>query len=169
MGLQEIRKIVNHQIETKSEEDMRIEYDRPSAKSYTSLRIKSGMGEKNQERTAMALQNSLFTVSIYEDNGGSLIGFGRIVGDGGITYVISDIMVDPKYQRQGYGTIIMQEIDQYLSQNTYEDSYICLIANSPADKLYNKFKFSYLPDNKCGMLRDQKKNLFNKSLVNPVS
>ena len=135
---------------------MRIEYKMPSANNYISLRIKAGMGEKDQERAEIALKNSLFTVSIYEDNSGSLLGFGRIVGDGGITYVISDIMVDPQYQRQGYGTIIMEEIDQYLSQNTYEDSYICLIANSPADKLYNKFKFSYLPDNKCGMLRDQR-------------
>ena len=135
---------------------MRIEYNRPSAKCYISLRIKTGMGDKNQERATIALENSLFTVSIYEDNSESLIGFGRIVGDGGITYIISDIMVDPKYQRQGYATIIMQEIDQYLSQNTYEDSYICLIANAPADKLYHKFKFSYLPDNKCGMLRKQK-------------
>ena len=142
---------------------MRIEYKIPSANNYISLRIKAGMGEKDQERAEIALKNSLFTVSIYEDNSGSLLGFGRIVGDGGITYVISDIMVDPQYQRQGYGTIIMEEIDQYLSQNTYEDSYICLIANSPADKLYNKFKFSYLPDNKCGMLRDQRLKLKNRS------
>ena len=135
---------------------MRIEYNMPSAKNYINLRVKAGMGKKDQNRAEIALKNSLFTISIYEDNSESMLGFGRVVGDGGITYVISDIMVDPKYQRQGYGTIIMQEIDQYLSQNTYEDSYICLIANSPADKLYNKFKFSYLPDNKCGMLRDQK-------------
>ena len=135
---------------------MRIEYNMPSAKNYINLRVKAGMGKKDQNRAEIALKNSLFTISIYEDNSENMLGFGRVVGDGGITYVISDIMVDPKYQRQGYGTIIMQEIDQYLSQNTYEDSYICLIANSPADKRYNKFKFSYLPDNKCGMLRDQK-------------
>jgi len=135
---------------------MRIEYNMPSAKNYINLRVKAGMGKKDQNRAEIALKNSLFTISIYEDNSESMLGFGRVVGDGGITYVISDIMVDPKYQRQGYGTIIMQEIDRYLSQNTYEDSYICLIANSPADKLYKKFKFSYLPDNKCGMLRDQK-------------
>ena len=135
---------------------MRIEYNMPSAKNYINLRVKAGMGKKDQNRAEIALKNSLFTISIYEDNSENMLGFGRVVGDGGITYVISDIMVDPRYQCQGYGTIIMQEIDRYLSQNTYEDSYICLIANSPADKLYNKFKFSYLPDNKCGMLRDQK-------------
>jgi len=141
---------------------MRIEYNKPSAHTYISLRMKSGMGGKDQGRAATALKNSLFTVSIYEDNGESLIGFGRIVGDGGITYIISDVMVDPKYQRQGYATIIMQEINQYLNQNTYEDSYICLIANAPADKLYSKFKFSYLPSNKCGMLRDQSLSLINE-------
>ena len=151
-------KIITKELFTiyRSEENMKVEYNRPSATSYISLRIKAGMGEKDQERAAIALENSLFTVSIYEDEGESLIGFGRIAGDGGITYIVSDIMVDPQYRRQGYATIIMQEIDKYLTQNTYEDSYICLIANAPADKLYHKFNFSYLPDNKCGMLRKQK-------------
>lgn len=134
---------------------MLIKYQRPSAKDYVSLRVKSGMGEKDLERSEIALNNSLFIVSIYDDNE-SLIGFGRIVGDGGLTYVVSDIMIDPAYRRQGHATKIMEEIDKFLSQNTYEDSHVCLIANSPADKLYHKFKFSYLPDNKCGMLREQK-------------
>lgn len=132
---------------------MRIEYKRPSAGEYVNLRLKAGMGNKDLERAELALCNSLFTVSIYENN--NLIGFGRVVGDNGITFVVSDIMVDHDYQRQGYGMKIMQEIDTYLNQNTYEDSFVCLIANSPADKLYQKFKFSYLPDNRCGMLRKQ--------------
>jgi GNAT superfamily N-acetyltransferase len=133
---------------------MRIDYNAPSAQEYINLRIKTGMGTKDPQRAKTALENSLFTVSIYEED--NLIGFGRVVGDDGITYVVSDIMVDPRYQRQGYGVRIMQEIDHYLSEHTYEDSYVCLIANSPADKLYHKFKFEYLPDNKCGMLRNQR-------------
>ena len=128
-------------------------YEPPAAQDYVSLRMRSGMGNKDLKRSQIALDNSLFTVSLYDEE--KLIGFGRIVGDGGITYIVSDIMVDEEYQRKGFAEQIMKAIDGYFDQNTYEDSYICLIANHPADLLYHKHRFQYLPENKCGMLRDQ--------------
>ncbi|WP_312648292.1 GNAT family N-acetyltransferase [Aminipila sp.] len=132
---------------------MKLTYEKPKAEDYVSLRIRSGMGNKDLERSRNAIANSLFTVSIYDEE--KLIGFGRIVGDQGITYVVSDIMVDKSYQRKGYGDQIMKEINSYFEENTFEDCYICLIANSPADKLYHKYRFEYLPESKCGMLRKQ--------------
>lgn len=127
----------------------------PSAEDYISLRLRAGMGTKDLARSKTALQNSLFTFSIYDEE--KLIGFGRIVGDGGITYVVSDIMVDEQYQRRGFGDQIMQQINSYFEENTFPDSYICLIANRPADLLYHKHRFDYLSDEKCGMLRNQSK------------
>jgi len=118
-----------------------------------SLRLRSGMGNKDLKRSEVALKNSLFIVALYDEE--KLIGFGRVVGDGGITYVVSDIMVDKDYQRRGLAEQIMKAIDGYFEENAYEDSYICLIANHPADLLYNKHKFEYLPENKYGMLRNQ--------------
>jgi ribosomal protein S18 acetylase RimI-like enzyme len=128
-------------------------YEKPKAEDYVSLRLRSGMGNKDLERSRKAITNSLFTVSIYDNE--KLIGFGRIVGDGGITYVVSDIMVDENYRRKGFADKIMNEINRYFEENTFEDSFICLIANSPADLLYHKYQFEYLPPNRCGMLRKQ--------------
>ncbi|MBP1737392.1 MAG: GCN5-related N-acetyltransferase [Oscillospiraceae bacterium] len=128
-------------------------YEAPAAQDYVSLRLRSGMGEKNLDRSRIALEHSLFTACLYD--GGTLIGFGRIVGDGGITYVVSDIMVDKDYRRRGFAEQIMKAIDAYLDAHAHEDSYICLIANRPADLLYVKHHFEYLPDHKCGMLRAQ--------------
>lgn len=130
---------------------MDIRYTSPSPMEYISLRLRTGMGEKDLTKSEIALKNSLFIVSLWDNN--DLIGFGRIVGDKGITYVVSDIMVDPNYQSQGFGQIIMKEIDAYLEQNTDEDAYICLIASKPADKLYSKFKFEYVEPKACGMKR----------------
>ena len=127
----------------------------PVAQDYVGLRLRSGMGNKDLKRSQMALSNSLFTVSLYDKE--KLIGFGRVVGDCGITYVVTDIMVDKEYQRKGYAEQIMTAIDGYFEENTHEDSYICLIANHPADLLYHKHQFEYLPENKCGMLRSQRK------------
>lgn len=134
--------------------DIQLIYEVPAAKDYVSLRLRSGMGSKDLQRSEIALQNSLFTASIYDKD--KLIAFGRIVGDGGITYVVSDIMVDENYRRKGLADLIMKELDNYFEKNTYEDSYICLIANNPADLLYSKHKFEYLSEDKCGMLRNQK-------------
>lgn len=128
-------------------------YEKPKVEDYIDLRMRSGMGDKDLVRSQKAIENSLFTVSIYDQE--KLIAFGRIVGDAGITYVVSDIMVDEKYWRRGLANKIMQAIDTYLKENTFEDSYVCLIANKPADVLYHKYNFAYLPDNKCGMLRRQ--------------
>jgi ribosomal protein S18 acetylase RimI-like enzyme len=133
--------------------NIKIIYEKPTAEDYVSLRLRSGMGKKDLQRSHIALNNSLFTVSLYDEE--KLIGFGRVVGDGGITYVVSDIMVDSEYRRMGYAEQIMKEIDSYFEANTNEDSFICLIANNPADQLYHKHQFEYLPDNKCGMLRKQ--------------
>lgn len=135
---------------------MQLVYEVPSAQDYVSLRLRSGMGTKDLKRSKIALKNSLFMVSLYDKE--KLIGFGRVVGDGGITYIVSDIMVDEEYKRKGYAEQIMKAIDRYFEDNTHDDSYICLIANSPADLLYHKHKFEYLPENKCGMLRSQGKS-----------
>lgn len=134
--------------------NIKLIYNAPTAQDYVSLRLRSGMGNKDLKRSQVALKNSLFTVSIYDND--KLVGFGRVAGDGGITYVVSDIMVDREYQRRGFAEQIMKAIDSYFEENTHEDSYICLIANHPADLLYHKHRFEYLPENKCGMLRNQK-------------
>jgi len=135
---------------------MDIRHEGPSAKEYIDLRIKANMGEKKLLNAEIALANSVFIVSIWE--GDKLIGFGRIIGDKGISYVVSDIMVDPDYQGKGIGTAIMNEIDDYLEANTDEDAYIILLAKKPADKLYSKFNFRYADPESCGMRRKQTSN-----------
>ena len=100
-----------------------------------------------------ALEGTLFLVSVYEDD--ELIGLGRIVGDGGVTFVVSDIMVDKKFQRRGIANKIMEMIDQWFDKNTHESSFITLLAKVPADKLYRKHHFSYLDENRVGMIREK--------------
>ena len=133
---------------------LRFSSERPSVEDYCKLRIESGMGEKVCAHAETALAGSLFTACLYD--GEALVAFGRVVGDGAISFVVNDIMVHPSYRRQGLGDQIMSAIDDYFDVHAHADSYICLIANQPADKLYLKHKFAYLPETKCGMLRKQR-------------
>lgn len=95
----------------------------------------------------------MFIVSLWDEC--KLIGFGRSVGDKGITYIVSDVMVDSDYQRNGLGKVIMGEINSYLNKHTDEYAYVCLIVNKPADKLYYQFGFDYVSPKSCGMKRKQ--------------
>ena len=82
---------------------IKISYDLPNSLDYIKLRVNSGMGNKKSiERVDIALKNSLFTISLYDEK--KLIGMGRIIGDGGISYAVTDIMVDKEYQGKGYGS-----------------------------------------------------------------
>lgn len=124
----------------------------PTSNEYNNLRINSGMGnEKKNSMIDKAMRGSLLIVSVYENE--ELIGFGRIVGDGGITFAVTDIMVDKNFQRQGIADKILDIMDKWFDVNTNEDCFIMLHANVPADKLYLKHRFEYLGSNKIGMLR----------------
>ena len=125
----------------------------PLPEDYNALRISSGMGNiKNLHKIKIAMDNSLFIVSVYNEE--NLIGLGRIIGDGGISFAVSDIMVDEKYQRRGIANEIMNRIDQWFNVNADDNSFIMLLANKPADLLYRKHRFQYLNiDNKVGMIR----------------
>ena len=100
-----------------------------------------------------AMKGSLLVVSVYEDN--RLIGIGRVIGDGGITFAITDIMVDKGFQRKGIADQIMLRIDKWLDENTDSGCFIMLHATVPADKLYLKHGFNYIEPQMIGMLRNQ--------------
>ncbi|OXZ40470.1 GNAT family N-acetyltransferase [Finegoldia magna] len=122
-----------------------------SPDDYNELREKSGIGnKKSKENAETAIENSLFITSIYD--GYKLIAMARVVGDGAISLVVTDVMVDSEYQKNGLGRVLMNEINKYLDENYDEDSYIILLANTPYDKFYEKFNFKQIP-NKKGMLR----------------
>ena len=122
-----------------------------SPDDYNELREKSKIGPRKSKKNAeIALENSLFITSIYD--GDKLIAMARVVGDGAISLVVTDVMVDSSYQKNGLGKILMNEVSNYLDENYDEDSYIILLANTPYDKFYEKFNFKEFP-NKKGMLR----------------
>lgn len=125
----------------------------PTAQEYISLRFRSQMSESEKQikNVEIALRNSLYIVSVRDND--TLIGFGRIVGDGAITFIVSDIMVDKAYQGIGIGKKIMTDIDKYFDKHIDNDAYITLIADKPADKLYSKFSFKYAEPKSVGMIR----------------
>ena len=82
-----------------------------------------------------------------------LVGMGRIIGDKGCFYHIVDIAVVPSCQGKGLGRLIMSEINTYLNQNVSKSSYVSLIADVPAYKLYERCGFEYSNPKSVGMAK----------------
>ena len=66
-----------------------------------------GWGAHDYEVSEQALNNNVYSVSVYDND--KIIGYGRIIGDGIIYLYIHDIMVHPNYQGQGIGKQIMKK------------------------------------------------------------
>lgn len=100
-----------------------------------------GWGKYDNEISKIALQNTLYSVSIYDDN--QIIGFGRIIGDGICFVHIHDVMVAPIYQSKKIGTLIMntllKEIEKIKEKNP--DVLVYLGASKGKEKFYEKFGF----------------------------
>ncbi len=82
---------------------------------FLRLRVISGLTPRPVEAAKKALPNSLFGVHLIIDN--NTVAMGRVVGDGALNFEIVDVAVDPQYQGQGLGRIVMQNIMQYLNEN----------------------------------------------------
>ena len=67
-----------------------------------------GWGAYDDEITQKALDNTYYSVSAYDDD--KIVGYGRLIGDTICFMYIHDIMVDPAYQHQNIGTMIMQKL-----------------------------------------------------------
>ena len=137
---------------------MNLQYTKliPTPEQYNDLRVRSGMGgvKHDRDRVIRALAGSEFICSVWDD--GLLVGFGRVIDDGGLCYSVNDIMVDRQFQRQGIADHIMTEIDGYLDTHADEECFVTLIARIPADHIYRRHKFEYIdPSRRYGMIRYQ--------------
>ncbi len=126
-------------------------YEIPNAQEYNNLRIVSGLSPKDEVASEIGLKNSIFMVTLRESD--KLVGMGRIIGDKGCFYHIVDIAVAPSYQGNGLGNLIMSEITKYLENHVPKSSYVSLIADVPADRLYKKFGFEYSAPKSVGMAK----------------
>lgn len=118
----------------------------PTVKEYIQLRNSIGWNILQHDKIKKGLDNSIYCVCAEEK--GSIIGFGRIIGDGATVFYIQDIMVNPSYQNHKIGTLIMEKIMNYINNNCTEGAIIGLIAISELDKFYKKFGFIYNQNNR---------------------
>ena len=88
-----------------------------------------------------SFKNTLYSVSVYEKN--QIVGYGRLLGDGILYIYIHNIMVLPKYQKKGIGTLIMKNLLDKISliQKKHPNLNDYLGSFRGKENFYRKFGF----------------------------
>ena len=100
-----------------------------------------GWGAYDENITQKALDNTFYSVSVYDDN--KIVGYGRIIGDTICFLYIQDIMVKPEYQGNKIGTMIMNKLLEKTNEIKQEnpDLRVYLGASKNREEFYEKFGF----------------------------
>src|SRR5687768_16239685 len=93
----------------------------PGVDDYRRLRRVSGLSDKSQTAAEAGLPNTWFAVTIR--HGGSTVGMGRVIGDGGTAFQIVDIAVEPEHQGKGLGKRIVAALVDHLRANAPKSAY----------------------------------------------
>ncbi|GGD37725.1 GNAT family N-acetyltransferase [Pseudoxanthomonas indica] len=121
----------------------------PDIDDVLRLRVESGLSPRTRAAAEAGLPNSLFGVTLMHD--GQAIGMGRIIGDGGCSFVIVDIAVQPAHQKRGLGRAIMDALDAWLKAHAPDGAHISLIADGDARHLYARYGFKDVGPASIGM------------------
>jgi len=122
----------------------------PSVEEYRALRVLAGLSPKTAEAAARGLPNTVFGVSLREDD--PLLAMVPHIGDGGSFLQVEEIAVVPDRQGQGLGKAVMAELDAWLHANA-QGAYVSLIADGQAHRLYAQFGFSVTAPRSVGMAK----------------
>ncbi|QFT29064.1 GNAT family N-acetyltransferase [Roseibium porphyridii] len=123
----------------------------PDVDIYLQLRTNGGLSGYDRNAAEIGLKNSLFSVLLLDE--GTPIGMGRLIGDGGCFVQVTDIVVLPAYQGLGLGKRIMAALTEFIETRLPPTTYVSLIADVPANKLYEQFGFRETAPASIGMSR----------------
>ena len=98
-----------------------------------------------------AINGSMINISIFDNN--TCIGIGRIVGDGALKGMLTDIMVSPNYQKKGVGKLVVTSLIKELENMVKDGDCFQLEASPTASnrEFYIKCGLKYKPENQDGV------------------
>ena len=111
----------------------------PDVETYLMLRRVAGLSPFSSEAARRGLPGSWHAVLARHQ--GAPVGMGRIIGDGGCFFQITDIAVHPDHQGKGLGKRIMAALMDHFRTSAPSSAYISLMADVPADRLYAQYGF----------------------------
>ncbi len=125
--------------------------DIPTVDEYLALRQSVDFSPRSREAAEKGLPGSQFCVVARTEN--KLVGMARLVGDGGCSFLVVDVIVIPEMQGRGIGAGMMRRMDKWIDANVPPTGMISMMADEPGRKLYERYGFKYTAPESLGMKR----------------
>ncbi|MFB6361493.1 MAG: GNAT family N-acetyltransferase, partial [Halobacteriales archaeon] len=111
----------------------------PTPEEFQALRAANDMARRSRAAVEQGLPNSLYSVVLFYEPSGETVGMGRIVGDDGAVFHVTDMAVHPNHQGLGLGTAVMNALLEYIEATAPPRAYVNLMAD--VDGFYERFGF----------------------------
>lgn len=140
--------MTNHEIDT---HQYSLLEELPSPESFVALREANEMTPRPAAGVADGIQNSLYGVMVRHNPSDQAVGMGRVIGDTGMVFQISDMVVHPEHQRCGLGTWIGEHLLSYIDDSAPSGTEINLFAD--VDGFYESLGFDETRPASKGMVQ----------------
>lgn len=97
----------------------------PTVAEYAMLIAAVGWRQREARAIELAMQHSLF--SVCAESNGAIVGCGRVIGDGGLHFYLTDVIVIPSHQRRGIGTAIVSALTRYVESIPFRNSLVAIL------------------------------------------
>lgn len=118
--------------------------------TYLSLRSAVNWKVLSEEQAGKALKNSLYILTVYEDD--KPVGMGRIVGDGAVICYVQDLIVIPEKQKDGIGGLILNKLKEFVEKEGLPGTTMMfdLMCAKGREDFYKKHGFMERPTDNLG-------------------
>ncbi|HET9824679.1 MAG TPA: GNAT family N-acetyltransferase [Chitinophagaceae bacterium] len=83
-----------------------------------------------------------YSVVAQDDETGEAIGCALLLTDHASFYYVKDVMVDPRWQGKGVGSMLMKEVMRWLNENAAENAFVGLFTGENLAAFYKQFDFA---------------------------
>ena len=120
-------------------------------KDFVTIREDLNWNSISENIIKKAIKGSMVNISIFDNK--KCVGVGRIVGDGVLKGLLTDVMVLKEYQNKGVGKILVTSLIKELSDMINDGECFQLEANPTANNraFYIKCGLKYKPENQDGV------------------
>ena len=129
---------------------MTIKENNKNINEFNLLYDSVGWGAYDKTISKRALDNTFYSVSVYDDD--NIVGYGRLIGDTICFIYIQDVMVKPEFQNKKIGTLIMNKLLEKINELKKENPNIrvYLGASKNKEEFYERFGFVKRIDENLG-------------------
>ena len=123
-----------------------------TAEEYLEIRTSVGWSIFPLEQAANGLEHTAHICCIRNNENGQPLAMGRMLWDHGYTAYVSDIIVRPDFQGQGFGRMVMNDLMAYI-KSVMKSGYRIMVSLKAAkgkEGFYKKFGFIERPNEDFG-------------------